>query len=84
MGASEKPGLSCTSNPVEHFTTPRLVAEMLLEAGLVSGDGHTFTANTHDEQLLAAVQEVELKSPVKGSSSKKIHIRSLVRNSKPQ
>lgn len=84
MGTSEKPRLSCTSQPVEHFTTSRLVAEMLLEADLVSGDGHTFTASTHNEQLLAAVQEVELKNPVRGSSSKKIHIRSLVQNSKPQ
>lgn len=80
MGTTEKRGLPCTSNPVEHFTTSRLLAEMLVEAGLVTGDGHIFSANTHDERVLAAVHEVELKTPGRVNSSKK-HIKDLLRNS---
>jgi hypothetical protein len=85
MGATDRQRmLSCTSNPVEHFTTSRLVAEMLLEADLVTGNGHIFSATTHDEKVLAPVQDVELKGPPKGFSNKMMQIQSLMRNSKPQ
>ena len=82
MGTTEKRGLSCTSRPVEHFTTSRLVADMLLEADLVTGDGHIFSAITHDERVLAPVQEVELRHTAKWSSSKRVQIRSIMQNGK--
>jgi hypothetical protein len=66
MGVADKPHSaiarlfrSCT-NPVEHFTTSRFVADMLVEAGQVTGEGHLFAAQTLDEKLLAPVRELEL------------------------
>lgn len=82
MGTTEKRGLSCTSSPVEQFTTSRLVADMLLEAGLITGDGHLFSATTHDEKVLAPVQEVELRHSTKRSSGKKVQIRSIMHSGK--
>jgi hypothetical protein len=56
--AADAPRLACKP-AVERFSTSRLVAEMLVATEQVAGQGHLYTACTHDDRLLRPLAELD-------------------------